>query len=144
MFYYLPIPGTQCPMVGHNVPRGGTQTDTPRDTVSRPSEPPINPQRTNGASAPSGVWDVARGWVGRPLLTKLLKTHEEEAVKQAVFRTLDKRPADPKTYFLGALKENGDASPVWQKTDAELMALAQERGISTGGKTRQQLINELR
>ena len=39
--------------------------------------------------------------------------------------------------------ENGGAE-VWQLSDDDLMALAEERNLRTKGKTRQQLINDLR
>ena len=38
----------------------------------------------------------------------------------------------------------GHAQPVWKLTDAELMKLAQAKGIPTKGKTRQELIGALR
>lgn len=39
---------------------------------------------------------------------------------------------------------SGKAEPVWKLTDAELVKLANERGIPTKGKTRQELIGALR
>ena len=92
------------------------------------------------------IWDVIRHWTGRPMLTKLLKEHGKDAVKKAGLKTLEDEAIEQRPYLLACLQEgptNG-AAQVWQLSDDDLMALAAERNLRTKGKTRQQLINELR
>ena len=92
------------------------------------------------------IWDVIRHWAGRPMLTKLLKEHGKEAVKQAGLKTLGDEAVEQLPYLIACLKEspvNGSVQ-AWQMSDDDLMALAAERNVRTDGKTRQQLINELR
>ena len=93
------------------------------------------------------IWDIPRAWCGPALLGKILKeTGDDKKVKQAVLDTLKKEPAEPKTYFLALLKGKSEDSttPVWQMSEKELLALAEEKGIPTRGKTTQQLVNDLR
>lgn len=73
----------------------------PAGEALHPPDPSV--LRTEGEKAPS-VWDVGRKILGGGLLGKLLKQHGDEPVKRAILATLDKRPADEKTYLLGALK----------------------------------------
>ncbi len=104
-----------------------------------------NHKKNNGADAPIRLWDVAREILGGPLLGKTLKDHDEAKVKDAITKTLLKDPADPKTYLLGVLAEkSGDSAPAWQMSDDALMAAAEEKGVQTKGKTRQDLINAVR
>jgi hypothetical protein len=95
---------------------------------------------------PITVWDVARHYLGRGLLTKLLKEHGKQRVKEVTLKALSDEAVEPRPYMLAILQEGGEAPQraPWQMTTDELMASAKERGISTIGKTTQQLINELR
>ncbi len=84
-----------------------------------------------GAAAPekTRLWDIARGWLGGTLLGKTLRdASDDERVKQAILDTLAKDPADPKTFFLGCMKEtNGKAR---KSTTGRLSAVeATEAGI---------------
>jgi hypothetical protein len=91
------------------------------------------------------IWDVIRHWMGRPMLTKLLKAHGKEAVKRAGLKTLEDEAVEQLPYLLSILQGGGNGElQVWQQSNEQLYAIAQERGIGTSGKTRQQLINELR
>jgi hypothetical protein len=92
-----------------------------------------------------GIWDVARDWCGGALLGRIIKeANDDEKVKKAICATLMKGPADPKTYLLGILKEQGEEIPVWKMTPEQLYALATARGVQTIGKSKQDLISALR
>jgi len=93
---------------------------------------------------PVTIWDVIRHWAGRPMLTRLLKDHGKDAVKQAAIKTLTDEAVEQLPYMIECLKERDDVAQAWQMSDDDLMALATERNLPTKGKTRQQLINELR
>lgn len=95
-------------------------------------------------AAPITIWDVARSYLGRELLGKLIRDNGEDSVKQATIETLLKIPGDPMTYLMGVLKQRPDDLPVWQLSAEKLYVMAQARGISTLGKTKQDLVNELR
>jgi len=95
---------------------------------------------------PATIWDVVRHWVGRPMLTKLLKAHGKDALKEAALKTLLDEAVEQRPYFLACLKEapvNGTVQ-VWQLSNDDLMALAVDRDVPTRGKSRKQLINALR
>ena len=92
-----------------------------------------------------GIWDVARDWLGGGLLGNVIREQkDDEKVKKAICETLMKQPADPKTYLLGILKEQGEEVPVWKMTPEQLYALATARGVQTIGKSKQDLISALR
>lgn len=95
---------------------------------------------------PLTLWDTIRSWTGRPLLTKLLKEHGKDRVKEAGLEALRVEAPEAKEYLLAILAqaETPKRKHPWQMSESELMAFAQERGVSTAGKTTQQLINELR
>ncbi len=91
------------------------------------------------------IWDVIRHWMGRPMLTKLLKKHGKEALKEAGLKTLKDEAVEQLPYLIAILKDGGDGKlQLWQESDEQLYVMAQERGVGTSGKSRQQLINELR
>ena len=94
------------------------------------------------------VWDIVRHWMGRPMLTKLLKEHGKDAIKAAVLKTLADEAVEQLPYLIGILKgDKGEAKngkQIWQESDERLLTMARERGIGTSGKSRQELINVLR
>ena len=90
------------------------------------------------------LWDVVRSWTGRPLLTKLLKDHGKEKVKEAALATLREEAVEPVEFLMGALAQADKAAEPWQLSESALLEEAQRRGIATRGKTTQQLINALR
>lgn len=92
---------------------------------------------------PVTIWDIARHWAGRPMLTKLLKEYGKDKVKEAALKTLKDEAVEQLPYLLEILKgENGASAR--SASDEQLLIMAQQRGIATRGKTRAQLINELR
>jgi hypothetical protein len=93
---------------------------------------------------PLTIWDVCRTWTGRSLLGRLLRDHGEDAVKAAIVDTLLKGPAEPKTYLTAILVKARPTKATWQMSNDDLYLLAKDRGVQTKGKTRQELINELR
>ena len=55
------------------------------------------------------LWDMWVGYVGdtsynRSMLAKLIKEHDEDSVREAVAKTIAKRPAEPLSYMRGCLK----------------------------------------
>jgi hypothetical protein len=94
---------------------------------------------------PVTIWDIARHWLGRPMLTKLLKEHGKAAVKAATLKTLEDEAVEQTPYLIAILQEGGtETVQLWQMPDRDLMTMAVEKGIATKGKTRQQLLNDLR
>ena len=96
---------------------------------------------------PVTIWDIARHWVGRPFLSRLLKEHGKEAVKAATLKTLEDEAVEQTPYLLAILqagKKVPSETPLWQMPDCDLLTMAGEKGIATQGKTRQQLLNDLR
>ena len=77
------------------------------------------------------------------MLTKLLKENGKDKLKTAVIKTLDDEAVEPLSYCLECLKDDRP-TPAWQMSDEALIAAATEKGIPTKGKSRQDLINDLR
>lgn len=91
------------------------------------------------------IWDVIRHWAGRPMLTKLLKEHDRGTLKDAALKTLKDEAIEQLPYMIAILKDEGAIdTPIWHESNETLLVMAQERGIRTAGKSRQQLIQELR
>jgi len=90
---------------------------TPSSSSSSSSSKNIPP--SEGADAPSSsttVWDVWLSVAGhtnqnRSFLGKLIKTHGEDAVMDAVLKTRTKQPAEPKQYILGVLNASANSKP---------------------------------
>ena len=92
------------------------------------------------------IWDIVRHWAGRPMLTKLLKEYPKEAIKEAALKTLKDEAIEQLPYMIAILQERPEEKsiPVWQMSAKQLYDMAVDRGIQTSGRTKQDLINELR
>lgn len=62
------------------------------------------------AAAPPSVWDYGRQVLGGSLLGKCIRDHGEERTQAAIIATEEKDAADPKSYLLGILKTDPDAT----------------------------------
>jgi len=72
------------------------------------TEPLVNHQLKEGDESPTDPKDVV--WqegvklgIARTLLGKLCKKHTTDRVAQAIFKTKEQAPADPKSYLIGIL-----------------------------------------
>lgn len=78
------------------------------------------------------------------MIGKLIREHGEENVKDAVLATLKKDPAQKLQYLMACLR---GASPLRRSpsmmSEAELCQACEERGISTIGKDKWELIKML-
>jgi hypothetical protein len=92
---------------------------------------------------PVTIWYIVRHWAGRPLLTKLLKEHGKDKVKEAALKTLKDDAVEQLPYMLEILKDGAAGTPIWKLPDDALIKLAVAKGVPTRGKTRQELINSL-
>jgi hypothetical protein len=97
---------------------------------------------------PITIWDVARSWTGRPLLTKVLKEYGKDAVKAAALKTLEDEAVEQVPYFVALLaqKAHPKAVKLEAQTDQALVELCKQSvpPIPTRGKSRWDLINALR
>ena len=77
------------------------------------------------------------------MLTKLLKDNGKDKLKTAVIKTLTDEAVEPLSYCLECLRDERP-TPAWQMSNDALMVAAEEKGLPTKGKSRQDLINALR
>jgi hypothetical protein len=116
-------------------------------SLAKPSQAKI------GADAPESMWDVGeKAGIPRAVIGKACKSHTETAVANAIAAVVQKRPADPKAFFIGLLRENptNGAKPEWSRIpydDDDLVPFAVEHGFyksdKTGAKTYRQIRAEL-